>query len=213
MDKRNAMKTVGILLAAGESKRYQGNKLVALHKSGVPLVRYCAAQLANLSLAHNYIVTGRWHSDIASVMHSSAAARDSLNVDIALTYNPQWQEGMGTSLHWGVQQALAASDDVTHVLVTLGDLAKVTTEHLAMLYRTSVNHPDKLVCSGWHSNGECRFTVPAIFPAAAFPSLLSLKGDTGAKAVIRQWRKANDVIDVSLPEAEFDIDVPSDWQK
>jgi molybdenum cofactor cytidylyltransferase len=207
------MKIVGILLAAGESKRYKGNKLVALHESGLPLVRYCATQLTNAFLSRSYVVTGRWHSEIVGVMRHGTTEKNTSVQDVQLTYNPQWYEGMGTSLRWGVQQALAAYSDITHVLVTLGDLAKVTDDHLTMLLRASESNPTKLICSCWQSNGERRYTVPAIFPANAFPALLALTGDMGAKSVIRQWRNTNDVIGVSLPEAEFDIDTPSDWQK
>lgn len=53
--------------------------------------------------------------------------------------------------------------------------------------------------------------MPAIFPKAAFDSLLALRGDKGAKKVIEDWKDKGQAIGVNHPESAFDIDAPSDW--
>jgi molybdenum cofactor cytidylyltransferase len=55
--------------------------------------------------------------------------------------------------------------------------------------------------------------VPAIFPESMFSELLALQGDTGAKPIIKKYAKLGKVTAVSIPNAQFDIDTPQDWEK
>lgn len=212
------MKVAGIILAGGASKRYKGNKLLSEHYTGEPLVSYCAEQMATIPLAYRYLISGRWHNEIMAALAESSSfskAPDSADIacEVAVAFNPHWQEGMASSLRYGLAHALAIDSNITHLMVSLADLAKVTHRHLHTLLQASQANPDKLICSYWHSNNNSRYTVPAIFPAAAFPSLLALTGDSGAKSVIKQWRGEGKVTHINLPEAAFDIDVPLDWER
>ncbi len=76
-------------------------------------------------------------------------------------------------------------------------------------------NPNHIVCSEWQKQGEnnSRLTVPAIFPEAVFSELLALSGDMGAKPVIKKYAKLGRVTAVSIPNAQFDIDTPQDWDK
>ena len=47
--------------------------------------------------------------------------------------------------------------------------------------------------------------VPAIFPRSAFPALATLRGDQGARALLRD---ESDPIDVIAPQAPGDVDTP-----
>ena len=48
--------------------------------------------------------------------------------------------------------------------------------------------------------------IPALLPAAAFPRLLGLSGDRGARALLR----GEDVVEVPFPEGAWDVDEPGD---
>jgi len=50
--------------------------------------------------------------------------------------------------------------------------------------------------------------VPAIFPRWCFSDLASLRGDQGARILLRRY--ADHVVRLANPEAEVDIDYPED---
>jgi molybdenum cofactor cytidylyltransferase len=50
--------------------------------------------------------------------------------------------------------------------------------------------------------------VPAIFPRTMFRELAQLRGDVGARALLR--RNADRVVRVPMPSAAVDVDTPED---
>jgi molybdenum cofactor cytidylyltransferase len=50
--------------------------------------------------------------------------------------------------------------------------------------------------------------VPAIFPRWCFSDLAALRGDQGARILLRRY--ADHVVRLANPEAEVDIDYPED---
>jgi len=209
------IKIASILLAGGESKRYGSNKLLSPHYHGLPLIQYTLQQLQALHLDATYVVTGRWHSDIADLMTANAV-QDSNRVKVC--YNPSWHEGIASSIRCGISNAMKANDhQYTHVLVHLADLASVTTATLQALLNEIPSNPNHIIYSQWHkrtlkAKENVKATVPAIFPKAAFDSMLALSGDKGAKKVIEDWKNKGQAIGVNHPESAFDIDAPSDWE-
>ncbi|WOI35859.1 nucleotidyltransferase family protein [Alteromonas sp. CI.11.F.A3] len=205
------IKIASILLAGGESKRYGSNKLLSPHYHGLPLIQYSLGQLQALHLDATYVVTGRWHSDIADLITINAVPESNR---IKVCYNPSWHEGIASSIRSGVSNAMQANDNqYTHVLVHLADLASVTTATLQALLSEIPSNPNHIIYSQWQNRrGEIKATVPAIFPKAAFDSMLALSGDKGAKKVIEDWKNKGQAIGVNHPESAFDIDAPSDWE-
>lgn len=194
----------GILLAAGESKRYGGNKLLARHHTGGSLISYATRQLRQLveqqKLSCFYIVTGRWHSQIESELDT---------VKPCLLYNHNWQHGIASSLRVGVSEVLKHDNSITHVMISLADLALVTSTSLTTLIDTAKEFPETVVFSQW----EEQMSVPAIFPRHCFHLLMELTGDKGAKRIIKHCYEQGQAIGVNHPESQFDIDTQSDWDK
>jgi CTP:molybdopterin cytidylyltransferase MocA len=50
--------------------------------------------------------------------------------------------------------------------------------------------------------------VPAIFPRSMFQRLAQLRGDQGARALLR--RNADRTVRVTMPSAAVDVDTPED---
>ena len=101
--------------------------------------------------------------------------------------NEAWPEGMASSIRIGVG-ALGGADGV--VLMTC-DQPAVTAEHLRALSASG-----QVTASAYAG----RRGVPAYFPVATFPALLELRGDAGARELLR----AAAVVD--LPGGELDVD-------
>ena len=111
--------------------------------------------------------------------------------DAMIVSNADWAEGMGTTLSCGVQ----AFEDVEGILVMTCDMPAVTADHLCALMAL-----EQLAASSYGG----RKGVPAYFPRDQFPQLLELKGDVGARELLRF------AAEVELVGGEFDVDTSED---
>jgi CTP:molybdopterin cytidylyltransferase MocA len=102
-------------------------------------------------------------------------------------HNQQWQEGMASSIRAGVNAAPGADG----ILLMTCDQPAVTAAHLRTLIAAD------RVCASAYSG---RRGVPAYFPAALFPDLLRLTGDTGARGLLQ------DAPAIELAGGDLDVD-------
>ncbi len=109
--------------------------------------------------------------------------------------NPHWEEGMGSSLR------LAAEHVEGGMLVFLGDMPLVPREAaLAVLSRAG----ERPVAPSF----EGRRGFPVYLPAGLRPRLLELRGDVGARDLLRE---GCDLISMDAPGVVWDIDTESDY--
>lgn len=113
--------------------------------------------------------------------------------DAILVRNDTWQEGIASSIRTGIA-AVPASP--TGVILMVCDQPAVRASHLQLLMQVS----ERITASRYAG----RNGVPAYFPANAFERLRGLKGDRGARELLR------DVETIELPGGELDIDTPED---
>jgi CTP:molybdopterin cytidylyltransferase MocA len=114
--------------------------------------------------------------------------------DVSLLSNPDWQQGMGRSISFGVGE----SGNVPGVLVMTCDMPAVTAEHLRALAASGTMSA---------SSYAGRKGVPAYFPREMFPELLKLQGDAGARELLRSANA------IKLTGGELDVDTPEDLEQ
>ena len=181
----------GILLAAGTSKRFGSDKLMHPLSGQTPVA---VAALANLRSAIPHVIAVvRPGVPLLENRLSEAGATVILCVDAG--------EGMGTSL----ATAVAASGDVAGWLIALADMPYIRPETIVKIaaslaagaaivapaYRGERGHPVGL---------SARFRAP----------LEALRGDEGARAVLRKNASLVELIEVDDPGVCRDIDTPDD---
>jgi molybdenum cofactor cytidylyltransferase len=190
-----------ILLAAGASTRLGGNspKQLLLYKDKT-LLRHAAETACASQCVVRVVVLGAQYERFE---------REIDDLEVAICVNPNWQEGMGSSLRAGLESLIASSvgENLTGVVVILCDQPLLTTAHLDSLIVAHTNTPEQIIASDY---GE-RCGVPCLFPRAFFPELLSLSGDEGARQLLR--KNKDNLIAVAFSEGKFDIDTLHDWQK
>ena len=198
------MRYKGVLLAAGNSQRFDGIKQLAIVNEGG----------ARAMLAHTYSAMAA--SDVANC---AIALRDTqksafanvLPQDTDVICCPDAQLGMG---HTIANVVATLADDISHLLISLADQVALTHEHFNRLVSASNKAPNNIICA----STEAGVSVPAIFPRHFFPSLSTLQGDKGAKKVILETlaNQARHVSLIAMPEAQIDIDSREDlrrWQQ
>ena len=185
-----------VLLAAGESRRL-GEPTQLLELDGVPLLRRAAQAALSSGCRPVVVVTGASAEAVGSVV---------ADLPVRRVLNPDWQGGMGTSIHAGI---LALDDPgIGAAILALSDQPRVgagTCERLVRLHREA---GQPVVAAEYAGT----LGVPALFARSLFPDLLTLGPDKGCKGLI--LRQAPERLGrLTCPEAEIDIDTPEDWNR
>ncbi len=121
-----------------------------------------------------------------------------------IVINRDWAEGMGSSVRTGIARVPAAADAA---LLMLADQPAVTTEDLRRLVGSWRRQTHCIVAAQYSGTTG----VPAIFPREDFAVLSALRGDAGARALLK--RGGDRLVRVPLQSAAIDIDTPEDLLK
>ena len=191
MSARKSTALHAIVLAAGASRRFGSPKQLA-RVDGQSLLQRAIAHATDSVGAGVSVVLGAHAAAIAETLPPGSAS---------LLINRHWQEGIASSIRLGVQRLPGACDGVMLVLADQPLVASATLQRLITAWR---RQPRQIVASHYASVTG----VPAIFPRWCFPDLTSLRGDQGARVVIRRYMQH--VVRLVHPEAAVDIDYPED---
>ena len=181
-----------VLLAAGESKRFGGQKLLESWR-GQPLIVRAAGSLLGAGLRPLVVV----------VPPAKAFSEVLEGQELALIENHQPERGIGHSISLGIGSLPAG---VAAVLLAVADQPLMDEHLIKALCAAYV--PGAIVAPRY---GRHRGN-PRIFDRLFFEELLRLDGDRGGQTVASAHR--DKVIDCSFPEAAgLDIDRPSDFER
>jgi molybdenum cofactor cytidylyltransferase len=118
-----------------------------------------------------------------------------------IVVNPNWEEGMASSIRAGVG-ALTDEPGSPGVLLMTCDQPRVTAEHLGRMMAAFRHSETSAIASVYAGKRG----IPALFPRSAFPELLTLHGDKGARGLLSEPDR--EVIEIALDGGEVDIDRP-----
>lgn len=159
-----------LVLAAGQSRRFEGDKL--LHPlRGKPLAAHIADTIAALPFGCRIAVCPQDNAERAEIFASRG---------FQVVANPTQDEGLGHSLALGV--AAAGGLEKPLLAVFLADMPFISAAHIETLLKAAEG--GETIAS---ETGGVRHP-PAVFPANTFDILKSLQGDRGAQALLREAR-------------------------
>lgn len=185
-----------VLLAAGQARRMgEGgpHKLLAEFQ-GVPLVRRSAQVLLASKAQPVVAVTGHRREDIELALRG---------LDVTETFNPEYAEGLGTSLAIGVSTPSLARCD--GVVVMLADMPGVTTEHVNTLIAAFQEADGNAIVRASHNGKRGN---PIVLPRSTFEAVREIRGDVGARAIIET--SGLTIIDIDIGgAAHLDVDTPA----
>jgi molybdenum cofactor cytidylyltransferase len=181
-----------LILAGGAGRRFGGGKLLA-DLGGAPLVRRVAERVTAAGFAETLLVTG---ADAALVSAATAG------LPMRIVHAADWAEGMAAALRTGIA---ALPPEARGACVFLGDMPLVPTaicrDLTAAAERAGYAARVRLAGEPGH---------PVAFTRAAFADLMTLEGDRGATALLRQRPEAVAYCDTVDSGALLDIDTPED---
>lgn len=187
-----------LLLAAGASARMRGRDKLLEPVEGQPLLRR-QAQAALATGARVYVT-------LPPGADARRAALEGLAVETVEVADAA--SGMAASLRAGVA---ALPKTCRAVLVVLADMPELGEDDFRRFFSTFREDPQEPILRGTAPNG--RAGHPVLFPRRFFEELARLKGDQGAKPVLKAH--AGEIRPIPLPDqrALTDLDTPEAWQE
>ena len=186
-----------VILAAGESSRL-GNIKQLLPFNGITLLQHVIAEAERAGAQLIVVIIG------ANATRVSASIDDIRNIDILV--NENWQEGIASGIVAGVEKMVNLSNAIKKIIIAVCDQPFVTSALFEQLDQLQSKSGKPIVaCTYADTTG-----TPALFTEKYFGQLLALKGDEGAKKIIRNNRE--DVATVDFPKGDIDIDTPIDYE-
>lgn len=143
-----------------------------------------------------FVVLGAFHKKIES----------RINSDVTILINPSWKMGIGTSIKKAVD-FISELCDVQGIMFLLVDQPLLSSEDILLLVEEFRDHPSKIIVSEYSNNV---IGVPAIFGRQFFEKLTTIKGDVGARKLIKAHM--DDVIPVTLNHDLTDVDTPEAYE-
>lgn len=201
-----------IILAAGSSSRMGGGR----HKLLLPLAdRPVLAHVLDAALASVA------RPIILVLGHQSETVRASIagyltHPDLIVVENPDYLEGMSTSMRTGIQTLLARQSPGVEemptsagALILLGDQPLVTTEIINTLITTQQVTGKRIVAPLY----EGKRGNPTLFAASLFPELLEVSGDEGGRSVLTTHKDELATVEVGSAVTNYDVDTWEAYQQ
>jgi|GEM_PF-577103 len=176
-----------VLLAAGGSARL-GQPKQELLIGGIPLIRHIAELLLQTSPRKLHVI-----------VNSDAMATHLKDLKLSLIKNPDWQEGLSTSV-----RAIAhlLKNDPNPTLFATVDQCRLTATHLRTLLATPTKGQD--VVTRYEPGA---FGIPALITPATLQQADTLQADRGFGQIWRHTPQRLTFVDI--PELAFDLDTPA----
>ena len=182
-----------VVLAAGRSTRMGGpNKLLA-EVGGRPLVRIAAEEALASRARPVVVVTGHQRAEVEATL---------AGLPVTFAHNPDYAEGLSTSLRAGIAALPAEADGA---IVLLGDMPQVDAALIDRLIAAFDPEKGAFVVvptiAGKRGN-------PVVWSRRFFPDLSGLGGDVGARHLIATYPEAVIEVPVTGRAAFVDVDTP-----
>ena len=183
-----------LVLAAGQSRRMGSRNKLLARIDGVPMVaRVVDAALASVN-GGVYVVTGHEHEQVARVL----AGRD-----VRFVHNPRYADGLSTSLASGLAEL---GEDVDGALICLGDMPRVTDDHIKKLVEAFDPLEGRAICVPLWAGKRGH---PVLWARRFFAEMSDIKGDVGARHLLGEYAELLSEIPVDDDGVLLDVDSPA----
>jgi molybdenum cofactor cytidylyltransferase len=183
-----------IVLAAGKSGRMAPENKLLLPFRKKTVIQTVMDEIVPLNFAQVLVVLGFEKDKLMEVLRDYPAR---------FYYNPDYKRGMASSIQVGISQTNPA---VGGYMIFLGDMPLINQVMLKTLVQSFYTDPESaiVVPTFKERNGN-----PVIFSKKYKKELLSLKGDRGARSVVKKFQ--DQVIEVQIQNERLLLDIDT-WE-
>jgi len=182
-----------VVLAAGRSTRMGGpNKLLAEIRER-PLVRIVVDEAVASHAKPVIVVVGHERGEVEKAL---------AGLPVQFVHNPDFAQGLGTSLKAGIAAVPAEADGA---IVCLADMPQVDASLLNRLIAAFDPDRGALIVM---PTAEGRRGNPVLWSRRFFPDLMAIEGDVGARHFIGRYSEAAVEVPLEGKAALVDVDTP-----
>ncbi|MBU0988865.1 MAG: nucleotidyltransferase family protein [Proteobacteria bacterium] len=195
---RRGEKVAGIVLAAGESTR-MGKIKQLLPIGDTTLIERVLGEVLISELDRVVLVLGHRAREIKESI-ASILPQPRLNI----IENHQFRQGISSSIVAGISEVEKSHD---HVMIFLADMPCIDGDLINLLLR-------RYLASGMQIGaikGKERPGHPVIFSRELYQELQALRGDVGARSLLRKYSDRVCLVEPEKCYDSIDIDTPEDY--
>lgn len=182
-----------VILAAGKSLRMGFAKQI-IRINNEPLLKITLDKIESIS-ENTYCVLGANKDLILEEIHfNNTVVIDNIN----------YEKGLSSSISICIEFFEKKNLNYDGVLFVLGDQPAIETEYFLSIIKTFNEHKTKIIAT----NYDGKAGVPALFPKSFFKELKIIKGDKGAREILKN--KPKSIIFESFKTNLVDIDTRKD---
>ena len=153
-----------ILLAAGQSKRMNGENKLTKEIQGIPLIKLSVKNILASSIGELIIVLGYQKEIIEKLIDK--------NEKIKFVFNKDFESGMASSIKTGLDNL---SEKTEAFFICLGDMPMVSHDIYNQLIKSKDNK--EIIVPTYKGN-------PVLFDKSMKEKVLDITGDVGAKKIL-----------------------------
>lgn len=187
-----------LILAAGNSSRMGDHVKQVLPWKTTTLLGNALHQAKTSIADASYVVLGAFEEIIKAEVTLDATA---------IIQNPNWENGLGSSIAAGIKHFSLKSIAYDAVLIMLADQPLMDTNYINKMIGNWIGNPAKIITTQY----ESRSGVPAIFGKEHFQDLQQLHKDFGAKDIIASQIDA--ILALDAEGKEIDVDSWETYQE
>ncbi|HIM44816.1 MAG TPA: 4-diphosphocytidyl-2C-methyl-D-erythritol kinase [Alphaproteobacteria bacterium] len=186
-------KVAAIVLAAGESRRMGNINKLVVKVDGVAMVARAADAALDSGADPVIVVTGHESEKVEAALTGRA---------VEILHNPDYAEGMSTSLRAGLA---AFPADIGAAVICLGDMPHVDAALISRLIAGFDPAQGHAICVPTYKGKRGN---PVLWAARFFAEMQRLAGDVGARHLIGEHGDAVHEIECGDAAVTFDVDTP-----
>ena len=156
-----------ILLAAGQSKRMNGENKLTKEIQGIPLIKHSVKNILASSVDELIVILGYQKEVIEKIIDK--------NERIKFAFNVNFENGMASSIKTGLNNL---SEKTEAFFICLGDMPMVNSDIYNQLIQ-SKNNKEIIVPTYKGQQGN-----PILFSKSIKEKIMTIQGDVGAKKIL-----------------------------
>jgi len=186
-----------IILAAGSSSRFGGIKQL-LRFNNKTLIEHVIDEATNAELNSVVVVTGAYADEVSEKID---------NKKITIVFNEHWETGMASGIVTGLKKVLIVNNEIENIIIAVCDQPYISSILFQKLSDKKRESKKSIVASSYAGT----LGTPALFSKKYFNELLNLKGDEGAKSLIRKYN--SETTSVLFKKGNIDVDTRKDYEE
>ena len=156
-----------ILLAAGQSKRMDGENKLTKEIQGIPLIKHSVKNILASSIDELIVVLGHQKETIEKLINK--------NEKIKFVFNKDFESGIASSIKTGLNNL---SEKTEAFFICLGDMPMINPNIYNQLIK-SINKREIIVPTYKGQQGN-----PVLFAMSMKEKIINISGDVGAKKIL-----------------------------